>query len=591
MVVLGLSCREVSAAQERSQSHSYSQINLSDPEKSTPLIISIERAQSIACHWKPWQSVRVWGYVQRADGHLEALKDTKGKRVWNVHLNSLRQGRLTVTPAKESFTGRLVIKGNGKTLAAHRTLEKVYEHRFPDGASIRVYFTDQLLEESRQGPTFPKEVLDAAVSAYQIITQSQGFNTDGFSFVSPRRKYAYDPDKTIDIYLGNPDQTQNFPTHGFNAASFKDAPCFDTTRVSKTGFNAVILLPANYSDFIRNWELINPSPLGARNIDVDLRGTLIHEMLHVVLFYYNRNLNKEFDGSKQQAPVKKLDWYVEGLARYFETFAGARHDFYSQGFKQVLPDKIRFSRGGANYFMCYPDQSFMELRYENALFWRFIDTRYGMSSIERLSREFRGVDPENFKPALERVTGTPFAGLLKEFALAILLKDFELKDDVVFLKDVAKTKLVYRKRAFYLKDGYGSERLLGAVCETDWIGGWGDRRARHGESSVAGDSSDRSDVSGWATDYYEINIAKGTASLPELAVSTGSLDKPLTVQAILVTKGGLVIRRNPGNRLSLEEEIKKEGLQAKDIRKVYLLITNADSQNTVPYKIQTSQFA
>ena len=50
----------------------------------------------------------------------------------------------------------------------------------------------------------PRQTLDAAVNAYQTITQFEGFSTPGYSFASPDYAYAHDPDKTIDVYLGNP---------------------------------------------------------------------------------------------------------------------------------------------------------------------------------------------------------------------------------------------------------------------------------------------------------------------------------------------------------------------------------------------------
>lgn len=584
----------LAASPDLPKTPSYVEINLSNSEKSTPLVIPIDRRQSIAYHWQPWQKIKVWAYVQHPGGRAESLKDRDGKSFWEVRLNSYGEGELKLFPAVENYTGRLIVKGNGKILSMDRAIEKTLEYRFPDGVSIKVYYTDQLLEQSRQESYFPKQVLDAAVSAYQTITQFQGFNTQGYSLAAPDKSYAHDPDKTIDIYLGDPKGGDNFSYHGFNPLSFKDAPCFDTVRVSETGFHGVILLPTNYQDFIKNWETINPSPLGVRNIEVDLRGTLIHEMLHVILFYYNRNLNKDLDGpsasegieaSAHGAANKKLDWYVEGLARYFETLAGARHDFYSQGFKQVLPDKIRFSRGGSNYFMRYPDQSFMDLRYENALFWRFMDYRYGMSSIERLSREFRGFESKDFKSALEKVTGDPFSQLLKEFAVSILLKDFGLKEDDVYLKAVARTRLVYRDEELYLKDGHGSEKHLGPICRTDWVGEWGDSRARHGGPAAAGDNTERSDVSGWATDYYEIDIDPEARVLPEFDIPTENSNEALTVQVLLVTRGGSTLKREKGAYTSLEEEIRKEGLTASDIRTIYLLITNTDSLDVIPYQI------
>lgn len=485
---------------------------------------------------------------------------------------------------------------------AEKTLEKTREYQFGDGVILKVHFTDEILEESREDIYFVKEVLDAAVFAYQMITQFQGFSSPGFSFASSNKSYAYDPDRAIDIYLGHPDDNKSYRSHGFGHISFKDAPCFDTVKVAENQYQAVILLPSKYREFISNWEKINPSPLGARHVGADLRGTLIHEMLHVILFYYNKNLNKDpgspsdSDKTQEMPRSKRIDWYVEGLARYFETFAGARHDFFSQGFKQTLPDKIRFSRGGSNYFMRYPDQAFTELRYENALFWRFVDYRYGMPAIEKLSRNLRGVRQTDFRSALEEVTKSSFNELLKSFAAAILFKDFGLKGDTRYLKDIARTHLVYREGQLFLRDGFGEEKPLGSNSRTDWIGEWDDQRAAFGELSVAGDDTEKSDVSGWATDFYQIDITGDPASLPWLGLSQGSEGQPLAVQAFIVSKGGSVFRMEmsrpkPGSGeaggLALNHEIEKEGLQPKDIDKIYLLITNTDPTALVSYEIVT----
>lgn len=579
---------------------SYCQIDLMSFEKPKPLSVSISREESIARHWRPGQRLRIIAFVERRDGRKEYLKDVNGKSAWDVVLNPHLRTSLNIVPSRDTFSGRLVLKANGMPLtgpdslnpkAASFVIEKYYEYRFDDGAKIRVYYTDQMLDASGEASGFAKEVFDAAVMAYQTITQFEGFNTRGYAFASADPRYAYDPDKTIDVYLGNPDDDIAFSHHGFGGASFKDAPCFDTVRVSETAFNAVILLPSNYREFIRNWERLNPSPLGTRNVGVDLRGTLIHEMLHVIVFYYNKNLNKDLNGR-----AKHLDWYVEGLARYFETFAGARHDFFSKGFKQALPDKIRFSRGGSNYFMAYPDQAFTDLRYENALFWRFIDFKFGMAVIEKLSRDLRGYEREDFSAALETATRTPFSELLKQFALSILFKDFGLKDENVYLADVARTRLVYRKEELYLKDGFGAEKELGPVCRTDWIGEWDGRRAKLGEAPAAGDNTDLSDVSGWATDFYEIELDASEPSLPNLAVIHQGGGGPLETQVIIRSKGGSVLIRSipaiSQNRaeasLDLNREVAREGLEAAAIDRIFVLVTNMDPKNPSEYAIQAS---
>ena len=476
--------------------------------------------------------------------------------------------------------------------------EKILEYRFSDGAQIKVHYTNNASDKSFVSDAFARQTLDAAVLAYQEITQFKGFSASGYSFMNPDKDYAYDPDGVIDIYLAYPEDAQAAGTAGAHPMSFKEAPCFDTLRISKTGYQAMILLPSNYAEFIKNWERINPSSLGTRNIDVDLRGTLIHEMLHVVLFYYNSNLNKSFGSggglfsSAQTSSLGKTDWYVEGLARYFETFAGARHDFFSQGFKQTLPDKIRFSRGGSNYFMRYPDQIFTDLRYENALFWRFIDDRFGMSSIERLSRELRGGSQNNFKAALEKVTGVSFKELLKDFATAILFKDFGLKDDSKYLKDVAMTRLLYQNENLYLKDGSAKATFLGKTCKTDWIGRWDNAQASFGALPIAGDNTAKCDVSGWATDFYQIELDEKSPSLPWVGIAHQKGGLGLVAQVAILSKGGSHLIKEIGDiprsqirGMDLKAVLGKEGLSANDIDKIYLLITNMDPAITSDYEI------
>ena len=427
------------------------------------------------------------------------------------------------------------------------------EVRFEDGAGIAVHFVKEELEKYSVDPGFPSQVLDAAANAYQTITKNQGFNTAGFGFADADRKYAYDPDKTIDIYLGALDGKENYPALGDKNRMFADAPCFDVLRLSQTKYQAVILLPVNYAKFMRSWEKINPSPLGGRNFSVDLRGTLMHEMLHAVLFYYNKNLNKSSGGGEHSS---SLDWYVEGLARYFETFAGARHDFYSQGFKQTLPDKVRFSRGGANYFMRYPDQPFTHLRYENALFWRFMQRQFGMGRIEKLSRILRS--PKiTFKEGLEQVTGEPFEKTLQDYAVCVLRNDFGLEKEAGYLQPIAKTRLAYRGGTFFLLDGQGNEKALGQSCATDWIGRWESTSASFDSASVAGDATEEADISPWATDFYEVRLEGGAK--PDFKLNSES--QALHLQVLPGGKGQiylLVTNTDPVRNLRYEWGVRND---------------------------------
>ncbi|HXV19280.1 MAG TPA: hypothetical protein VD883_04295, partial [Candidatus Omnitrophota bacterium] len=432
--------------------------------------------------------------------------------------------------------------------------EKVITYSFADGVTIAVHYSEALLRRSGKDARFAKEVLDAAVYSYQTLTDFMGFNEKGYSFAYPDKRYAYDPDRTLDIYLGN-------------SKAFRDAPCFDTRQVSERGFEAMILLPSDYATFIRNWEKVSPSELGPRRVEVDLKGTLAHEMMHAILFYCHKNLE-----AAASPGLGRTDWYVEGLARYAETFVGAKHDFYSQGFRQTLPGKIRFSRGGANFFMRYPDQGFLRLRYENALFWKYFEGRYGMRGITQFSRYLRGAQISEVPAAFRRATSSNFDDFLEQYAFALLSKDLGLREESAHLSDVAQTRIHYKKGRLYLVDGTGARVLLGKTCRTDWVGQWSEFSSRHGEGSAAGDNTPESDVSGWSTDYYNISWESSEASvLPDIRVANEGGRGDLSIRLAALTRGGTWLKSSPvripisqSAKLSVQDLLRENGLRQKD---------------------------
>ena len=215
-----------------------------------------------------------------------------------------------------------------------------------------------------------------------------------------------------------------------------------------------------------------------------------------------------------------------------------------------------------------------------------------MSAIEKLSRVLR--DPSiGFKQALEEVTEDPLVHLLKSFALSALQKDFGLKDDTEFLNEVARTRLRYENNGFYLLDGNGNKKLLGGTCATDWIGRWEDVRAGFDRPSIAGDATPPADVSGWATDYFEITLAESVPALPVFQVRNNGEGAPLYLQIICVSQGGssINIERGPlgkgrSQRIDLPQLAAQNGLRAKEVARIYLLVTNADPQVTATYQIR-----
>ena len=597
-----LACAVAGAAEPTqpipADSKAYFSLNLNHFSKENYLEVPISRDFLLENRGRSGEGISFRLYVQDEKHQKRYVRDIWGQRAWRPSLHSDGTGSLKIVPALSNYSGQLFIEGGHSSSPLEMVMEKVYEQSTTDGALIKVHFSDQILEETKASVLFPKQVLIAASAAYEIITKVQGFNTPGFSFSNPNREYAYDPDQAIDIYLGNPNPDNNNLFHGFSSQSYRESPCFDTLKKSEKAYQAIILLPANYREFIQEWEKLNASPLGVRNIGMDLNGTLIHEMLHVVLFFYNKNLNHESCprvSAKNGASKAKLDWYVEGLARYFETFAGARHDFFAQGFRETLKDKIRFSRGGSNYFMRYPDQPFTELRYENALFWRFIDYQYGIKAIEELSQEFRASSAPHFQEIIEKVTGKSMAELLKNFSLASLLNDFGLKQDAVYLKEVAKTRVYFRDQTFYLVDGYGKQQRQGSTLNTDWVGQWDQSRAFLGEMSVAGDNTSVSDVSAWASDFYEISIAAEERALPTLQIQCQTEGKGLAVQLVISTLAGSRILREWGEnsqdapkKIHLQKIVAEEKLDRKALDKINLIITNLDSQKSANYEIISS---
>lgn len=576
------------------------EINCRYPESSTEIILPIGSPETERRDTHPRRLTKVRAYVERPGGGREYLRDENGAAEWSVEPDVQAGGQLSFKPDRTSYSGKIRVTLDGRPAPENGplqdqppVLEKVLEHRFEDGARIKVHYTDQILDHAGERQTFPGDVLDAAVTAYQTITEFLGFDTQGYSFARPDTSYAYDADRTVDIYLGAPDGPDAYLGRGFDQSAFRDAPCFDTLNMTDTRYEAIVLLPVRYGQFIRSWEKINPSPLGTRTVDVDLRGTLIHEMLHVILFYYNKNIDKKsHEESADGINPRKTDWYVEGLARYIETFAGARHDFYSQGFKQALPDKIRFSRGGTNYFMRYPDQAFTELRYENALFWRHIDYRYGMEAIERISREFRGGGKLDAK--LSRILGKPFVEVIEDFCAAVYEKDFGLKDDSVYLLDIAATRLDWRDGSLWMKDGYGQEeRSIGQRCRTDWIGSWGEFKARLDEASVAGDATPEADVSAQSSDFVRIAFT----DKPPAKVGVRNLDGEgaLTGRIYFHTRGGSQFMRRlgrvaPGARSAIDLDLIAAdlGLSRSDFIGCGIIVINPSPEGRVAYEVLAS---
>src|SRR3989338_8729038 len=100
----------------------------------------------------------------------------------------------------------------------------VVESALPDGAKIRCYYG----EKGAGGGIYAGEVLENARKAYIILTQVCGFSRNGYSFIVPDISYAYDHDRTIDIFI------TDTGTAYFEPRSSDGNP---------NAYNAVILIP------------------------------------------------------------------------------------------------------------------------------------------------------------------------------------------------------------------------------------------------------------------------------------------------------------------------------------------------------------
>jgi hypothetical protein len=117
---------------------------------------------------------------------------------------------------------------------------------------------------------------------------------------------------------------------------------------------------------------------------------------------------------------------------------------------------------------------------------------------------------------------------------------------------------------------------------------------------AAGDNTTAADVSGWATDYYEIDFSDSLKTLPWLGIyakSSKETDRlPLTAQIILLTNGGSKVIRtiesiSPSQTqgVALDKILEEENLGKRDIKKCYALITNIDPKHSAAYELVAAQ--
>jgi hypothetical protein len=207
-------------------------------------------------------------------------------------------------------------------------------------------------------------------------------------------------------------------------------------------YRASIYVPADFQRYRKRYKIDQP--------DLELKASLTHEMLHIITYCYNRNMEISCQG-KASLTSGRWDWYTEGLARYFESLVGYREEFLSSGYRKRLGEKIMVYKGGVNYFLRYPDKPLDERKYDFALFWQYLHQNYGMKKIEQISSKFRQIDPllcSNLEAMeiIAQTLGISLDELWQDFSLYVYKNSSVQAEAEKGLKAVSSSKLTPRTR-------------------------------------------------------------------------------------------------------------------------------------------------
>lgn len=462
-----------------------------------PIILRIPQklAARIA---SPLSPIKVMIEAVGPDGSAHPVRDTGGNSSWSIESGSSVPMR--VLPDAASYAGPLRIRLNDHIILPFDpsqplkdfVLEKILSVRQPDGMVFRVHFTDFSLQKARD-PSYPYRVLMTAQRAYDILMDALG-----------NRSLLHDGYRAIDFYLGEADGT-DWGIGGFGPEDFKRAPLF-LMKADGAAKTPAILLPADYRKFLKLWNQFNRVPLDPdRNPDIDLAGSIIHEMTHALLHAHHENL-----GSTEYQ-IRNGDWYTEGLARYYELKIGSYSGFVSEGFRRRTGERIEFSRGGANYYLRFPDESFFGLRYENALFWLYFERRFGAEKILDMTRGLRevahGADTGAYVQLIEGVTGVVFGELLDDYFNWIYRGEYRRTREGRSLGPVAVTRSAWKRGRLLMISGSDPRRAY--EINTDPVSVPGRTAVLPGEIQ-AGDWTSEADVKPMAFDAHELRLDRGS---------------------------------------------------------------------------------
>lgn len=512
-------------------------------------------------------------------GNLHTITDLHGQGQWS--LETLRDGRsFQIIPSPTSYAGPLQVRVDGRIVsrfgemaASSQTLvlEKVLSARMADGTILKVHYTDFALDQSEDW-SYPRRVFTHMKAAYEVL--GRDLRLEDNPAAKPR---------AIEAYIGDTEAGGILPFGGFTLEDFKRAPLFMVRTDERSGAKIpVLLLPANYGKFLEFWNRINRIPGGGDySTDQYLASSIMHEMTHAIVHGFNENL-----GSTEHE-IRGGDWYTEGLARYFECKAGSDAGFASEGFRNIVDGRVQFSRGGANYYLRYPDESFFTMRYENALFWMYLDKRMGPDAIVQITRDLKSLSfdasASDYARILAEVTGEPFETLLNDYFNWVYRGDYGRFKEGGKLLPVATARSVWSKGQFYVYNSKGVLlQLAGSSLSSDWIAAWGSAAAGKSTESIAGDWTKEADIKPLAFDAHEIMISSDAGRDRELQVLNTGASSRVRVTVYLESAQGIRAQSadstpsSPAKfKMAAHEKITRAGLA----------IANLDLSQTASYQI------
>lgn len=510
-------------------------------------------------------------------GRKYNVQDNAGVGQWSMEWSALQNG-LQIQPSTSSYAGPVQVLINNKIVDRYSRLipgsrelilEKILSTKLVNGVELNVHYTDFSLEKI-EDKTYPFRVLQHMRRSYDIL----------------KRELALDenhPTQKIDIYLGDTDDAGLYPFGGFEMNDFKRAPLFVIRNVLNSDRkDPAILLPMDYEKFLHFWNEINQVPSDVSySVDDYLASSIIHEMTHALIHDINENL-----GSTEHE-IRNGDWFTEGIARYFETKVNSDPGFASMGFRERTAEKLRFSRGGANYFLRYPDESFFNQRYESALFWMFMEKNYGSQVMQEMSHKLDDfpydATIDMYMDVFESITKKDFTETLHEFHDWVYLKEYKKYKEGKHLEEVAMTKSLWADGYFNILTKNGEVVSRERNLNTDWISYWSTFKSSNGSDYVAGDLTQTADLNPLTADYHEIMVQKDMTQPLSVTVFNGGKSSEMRISFYIETKNGME---------KIEHTIGKNGraivqsFPLYEMTKIGLVISNLDPQNTTTYSIE-----